>query len=493
MDRLACVNVIALPLQILSHQHPNWVKEGPIAVVDRDEPNGTIEWVDKEARHARIRPGMRYGEALSIRDDLRAGTVADEEIAEAIDALLTHLRDFSPFVEPSESEPGIFWLDVAGLEGVFESLEAWTEALSEALLDRDQFYTSVAVGFTRFGTYAVARSIRQSVVFSEAASEREAARQVPLASIGLSPALCTDLEKLGIETLGAFIRLPPTGVRRRFGQKAHRIHQMARGDLELPLQADLSDGPIQKHVRLDETIAVSTRLVFVLKRELNPLLARLAEGQHRITAIEIELHDGSDDHDSILVRPATPTVDTSRLLELIRLRLENRSLEYGIDEVTITVRTRRNESDQLQLFAEKPPRDPADANRALERLRAEFGRDAVLRAVPRDGHLPEARFEWKPFERMEESNPETPIEYPALVRRLWNTPQPLRSGDQASRQLALPSGDGVFLGGPYLVSGGWWVREVRRAYYFAERPNGELLWIYWDDRRERWFLHGRLE
>jgi protein ImuB len=43
------------------------------------------------------------------------------------------------------------------------------------------------------------------------------------------------------------------------------------------------------------------------------------------------------------------------------------------------------------------------------------------------------------------------------------------------------------------VAGGWWNRPVRRAYHFAETRNGELLWVYYDSVRRRWFLQGRVE
>ena len=47
--------------------------------------------------------------------------------------------------------------------------------------------------------------------------------------------------------------------------------------------------------------------------------------------------------------------------------------------------------EQLAMFASKPRRDLRAANEALARVRAELGDDAVVRAVLRDGHLPEAR------------------------------------------------------------------------------------------------------
>jgi protein ImuB len=47
--------------------------------------------------------------------------------------------------------------------------------------------------------------------------------------------------------------------------------------------------------------------------------------------------------------------------------------------------------------------------------------------------------------------------------------------------------------GPYVVSGGWWAREVHREYYFVRTESGRWLWIYHDRRRQCWFLQGEVE
>jgi len=47
--------------------------------------------------------------------------------------------------------------------------------------------------------------------------------------------------------------------------------------------------------------------------------------------------------------------------------------------------------------------------------------------------------------------------------------------------------------GPYVVSGGWWASTVHREYYFIETRRGDLLWTFYDRKRRRWFLHGKVE
>ena len=49
MARLACVNVPALPLQLLLQRHPEW-RGAPVAVVAEDKAQGRILWVNAHAR-----------------------------------------------------------------------------------------------------------------------------------------------------------------------------------------------------------------------------------------------------------------------------------------------------------------------------------------------------------------------------------------------------------------------------------------------------------
>jgi protein ImuB len=81
-----------------------------------------------------------------------------------------------------------------------------------------------------------------------------------------------------------------------------------------------------------------------------------------------------------------------------------------------------------------------------------------------------------------------PLGPPPLVRRLLRPPKPLPNGPKSERGEAL-----LRLFGPYRVSGGWWVRTVERDYYYGETRTGELLWLYFDRPRNRWFLQGYVD
>lgn len=498
MDRLACVNLPAFPLQLLCRKHPEW--QGlPVVVVSEDKPQGVITWVNQEARAARIRPGQRYAQALALAAELRAGTVADREVARGIDAVCERLRVFSPEIEPYSEQPGVFWVNAAGLERLYGPLQRWARDIERDLCEHG-YRASMVVGFTRFGTYAVARARPRGVtVFDREDRERMAARDVPFELLDVSPRLRDSLQRLGITTVGEFVRLPAGGLLKRFGKAAHQLHTLAAGERWDPLRPKPPPDPVVERLDFDDPETDSERLLFAIKRVMDPLLAKLARRKRALATliIRVTLDRADPPTRRDVIRPAEPTLDARTLLRLAHLRLERHPMPAGVTELELGVEDVPATREQLQLFAQRPRRDLQAANEALASLRAEFGNDAVMKAKVRDGHLPEARYAWKPLERVVMPNPD-PGQQRCLVRRVYPRPFMLPPQEHRFRD------DGWILGsleygpvtnviGPYVISGGWWVNEVHREYHFAETRRGDCLWVYYDRRRRRWFLHGQVE
>jgi protein ImuB len=129
---IACVDVPAFPLQLLAKREPEWL-EHPMAVVDHDKPQGRILWVNERARSMRILPGMRYAAGLSLSRELRAAVVDSHEVAEHVGDITERLRFYTPEVEPSECEPGVFWLNAAGLTRLYPEQRKWVTLVHDEL------------------------------------------------------------------------------------------------------------------------------------------------------------------------------------------------------------------------------------------------------------------------------------------------------------------------------------------------------------------------
>jgi protein ImuB len=505
--RLACVDLPAFPLQLLLRRHPEW-SAYPTAVVAEDKPQGVVLWVNEKARQEGVLPGLRYAAAFSLASALRAGAVPPAEIKKAVGELTRRFMRFTPEVEPAADEPGVFWLNGAGLQRLYASAEKWAYAIHRDLRAQE-FAASLAVGFTRFGSYAVAKAKKNVTIFLNPADERAAAKKIPLNRLHIDPEFRDTLFQLGIKTVGDLLALPPGGLRERFGKEAHRLHRLAAGDLWTPLEPQAADEPAVEKYILDDAENNSTRLLFLIKQLLHPLLATLAARHQAVVAIRLSLLIDHGDWLKESLRAAVPTLDASQILDLIRLSLESLQVAAGVSEIELGAETCAATSEQLRLFAEKPSRDLDAANRALARLRAEFGADSVVCAKLADGHLPEARFTWEPLthvklpenvlngaKRLNDLNNWNSSK--VLVRRTFAKPRRLSGGPYRSHEdgwlvVGPKYGSIDKLTGPYVFSGGWWNREIQREYYYAETRRGDLLWLYYDRVRRSWFWQGMIE
>ena len=287
--RIACVSLPEFPLQLLLRRHPEW-SEHPVAVVDRDVAQGVILCSNERARAGRVLPGLRYAAALSLSPDLRAGEVPANEIHTAIASLTESLRFYTPDVEPSTTEPGVFWLGASGMSLLYPSLRKWARWIVEEIA-RSGLHASVIVGFSRFGTYAIARAnpMAHADVIDAEPEERERASAVPLNRLGIDPHVRDTLHKLGVNSLGEFLALPANGVRTRFGAEIHRLHRIASGELASPLQPQPAPEPVVSSVHLDYPESDLERLMAVIDRSTRLLTRTLDERGHVLRAITIQL------------------------------------------------------------------------------------------------------------------------------------------------------------------------------------------------------------
>lgn len=530
MARLACVDAPAFALQLLARRCIEW-RGLPAAVVDRDAPHGVILWANRVARDNGVLPGLRYAAALALCGELRASEVDASEIAHGIEEVCELLRRHSPHVEPSEEEPGVFWLDVAGLEVWIGSQGAGPMAQHEferapraapgarrrppasssprsaagtplldwarstrATLEGSGFECAIVVGFTHFGAYAVAKALRggRVFVFESAADEDAFARRVPLRRLGIEPKARAELEKLAVWRVEDLLGLPEGAVRVRYGEGLAHLHALASQARQRELEPRPAPTPASQAVDLDTTTSDLESLLALAEELARPLLVQLERRGQAAAAITLalELEDLTrvEEH----VEPAEPTLDFRVLERLLRLRLERQKLARGVQHLAVTLRGATVSRATPSLFSMTAGRDPKAAAKAFAALRAAFGSDVVVRARLESAHLPEASYSWQAIDSVQPARPREVLA-PPVVRRIHarSIPLPARHHGQDGWLLhGVTHGPVLRLHGPYHLCGGWWRAEVVRDYHYAELQSGALLWIYFDRVRRRWFLQG---
>jgi len=505
--RIACVDVPALPLQLVLRAHPEW-REQPVVVVEDDRPLATILWANRPARRLRIDRGTRFAEARTLSGTLHAEVVSAQAIDAAVDTLFERLLTFSPHVEPALDAPGLFWLDPNGLESLYGDLRRWARGVHRGL-DADQWVTSIVVGFTRGPCLALARTRTGAQVVRDPDEERRLAARVPLARLAIAPRLHADLALLAVHDVGDLLVLPVGSLRKRYGEAAARLHDFLSGRTWTALVPRVLETPCIVELDVDPPDADHARILFGLRGVLHDAVAALARAHEAVTALSLVLaleHAGPNGervHEERL-ETAAPTLDVVQLVELVRLRLAGCVLPAPVEHVRVTLeRVRVHPRQAAMLFDGPKKRDLEAAARALARLRASFGVEAVTRARPQAAHLPEARYRYEPVRAVQlprahaqsggtGGGAHEPMA-PPLVRRVFATPMPLppMPAHEPERWLGR-HGAIAALHGPHRIAGGWWSPRGRRErdYYFAETRRGEILWIYYDRPKRRWFLQG---
>jgi len=503
--RLACVLVPALPLQLVLQAHPEW-QDDPVVVVEDDRPLAPILWSNRAARAHRIVPGLRFAQARALSARLHAEVVKDSAIVTAVDELLARLLPCSPRIEPMLVQPGLFWIDPEGLSGLFGDYERWARMVHARLTD-ERFVSAVVVGFARGPLWALASTRSGALVTKDAVEEQRLCGRVPLDRLGLPPALVSELALLGVERVGSLLALPAAQLRTRYGAEAARVHEFLSGKTWSPLMPRVPKPPLVLELEVEPPDDDLARLSFGFKAVLQRAIARLRAEQHAITGLSLRLSLERGGQRSERVEAAAPTLDAVQLVELIRLRLSSTGFSGGpggalggkVAYVTLELEHVRVHARQLVIAHDahgKKKRDFEAAGRAIARLRASFGVEAVTRARLREAHLPEASFCFEPVAELTPPRALHPPADPPLVRRLYRKPVPLDSPPSHEPERWLGTHGAVrAMYGPYRVAGGWWSpRGAReRDYCFVETQTGELLWLYYDRARRRWLMQGAVE
>ncbi len=481
MDRMACVNLRALPLQILLARNPDW-RERPAALVSEDRPAGRVVMANRAARSLGIHAGMRYASALSLEGGLQAGTVLPRELEQTRDRIRRLLAHWSPAVEASGFDPGVFWVNASGLSYLYPSLSAWAEGMQEEIA-AEGLRAAVGIGFSRFGTYAGTRTGRELLIMDSPEQELRESRCAPRSILPLSAAVHQRLDRLGIQRAEQLLALPEGGIRKRFGAETEEVYRFVASMTALPVQnREHTEDPVF-HMQLPGPEESVERLMLPVRRLLDRLVQRCLRRGERIRGVLLDLR--MEDGESLRqeVRPAEPTIRPMLLARLIHLRLESDPPPLGVEEISITGNLLRDGRETGELFPRHSGRPAEQAARAFAYLRAELGNEAVQRASLHGSHLPSERFRLEAMDRVESLQARARDGGSVLVRRV-------NSSGQAPPFFHRP----VHLRlGPHLIEQRWWQEPVQRRYVVAQERDGSLLWLYSQNGEDSWWVQALID
>jgi protein ImuB len=494
----AALSFPSLPVDVFARAWPPRMHRRPF-VVDSGGHVPRIVALNDAARAAGLREQMLLSAAYALAPELvqQARDVPAEQAALA--QLATFALGFTPMV--GLVPPSAWIAEIGGSLRLFGGRANLVARLADGVQARG-FATRVGVAPTAIAALAFARA-GQPVAVTSIEALPQALGPVSLAHFDLPEAALTTLAAAGVRTFGEADRLPREGLARRFGPSVVATLDRAAGRLPDPREPYSPPPQFATKLELPAPVHDVEALGFAVHRLVQELSAWLLARGLGVTALALALS-----HERALVRhrdsPCTqarfalgaPSRTPKHLMQVLRERLARLSLPAPVAAIALASesvaplagRNLRLLPGDEGLVAEVP---------LIDRLRARLGENAVQLVAPHAEHRPELATRGggvgasptPTVGNRKRPQVKPPPSLPSAPRPLWllGEPQPLAA--------LLERHPWVLREGPERIESGWWDGyDVRRDYFVAESPNGEIVWIYRDHRYGtddgEWFLHG---
>ncbi len=531
-----------------------WAKNSGLApdspvVLTVEGPHGLlIHAVTKAAADRGARPGARLTDARALDPALIA--VAADPVGDAalVERLARWAGRWSPLVEVDGADG--LRLDVSGVAHLFGGEQGLVRDVRRCFA-RVGLTTRIAIAPTAAAAWALARFSPSPLqrgrvdARADASGERGGGRQGPLSptplppmgerglaaklaplhasALRLDPDTVRTLERLGLKTIGALVKMPRLALARRFRGGEDVVDALDRmpGRTPEPLTAAPVDQPATHPEAASQAL-----------EQLVPMLVGRLE-QRRLGARRLSLTgyrvDGSVGVASVAT--AIPSREPKHLQRLLADKTASLDPEFGFDAFALTAEWTEELGAAQDSLVEEPSGE-RELARLIDRLTVKLGPGAVRRPQAEESHLPERASGWVAAidpPRNGEGNhdakrhgggggvrgskpPPPPSAVPLPVpgrnkpRRLLDRPEAIdviyATPEGVPRRFMWRRAvhDIARVEGPERIAPEWWRQPSSarlRDYYRVEDSAGRRYWIYREgligDGRggaPDWFIHG---
>jgi protein ImuB len=523
-----------------------------MAIALTDVTGKRLRAVSAAAGRAGVRAGMRPAQARALCADLVELPWDDLTIAHTITEASALLLAASPQVTPVAGAPGLWWVGASGFDAVGGERELARSLLRVARRWHPRPRVAIAGSCVaaRAATWAGAsfdhhtdeRALLRALVrVVPAGGDAAYLAPAPLALVPMDDELRAALVALGLRTVGALAALTAEDVERRWGEIGLRGWRLARADD--PRRPVLSR--VEAHPMVDVELGTPSDtmepVLFLVRAALDRLVHELIAHGRAAAAVAITLT--LDDTRGALgegpahtvtreARPARPLARVVPLFERCRALLDAWPLTAPVIAVRVAIVAAAPLTGEQGDLLSTSWRDMGAADAALERLRAELGPGAVVRARAQDTHRPEKAGVWRELDAEGVQQPVTaagglphtpavshssdrPIGSPftarlhpvrvlsmvadpppprlAAARRALDPPEPVDVVCDGERPTVVTwRGHRISVTralGPERLSGDWWDDGYRRDYWRCESPAGDFT-VFLDRAGDEWALQG---
>ncbi|WP_028297539.1 Y-family DNA polymerase [Olivibacter sitiensis] len=390
-------------------------------------------------------------------------------------------------------------LDISGCAHLWGGERIYLKEIVTRLRSKG-YDVRMAIAPTIGTAWAVARYGKATPIV-ESGGEGGALVYLPPAALKLEPDVLERMHKLGMRTVGSFMEMPRSALRRRFGDQLLMRLRQALGKEEEHVVPLRPVPPYVERLPCLDPIRTATGIEIALERLLETLCRRLAgEGKGLRTAV-LKCYRIDGKLVQIAIATSRATANVTHIFKLFALKIAQIEPALGI-ELFVLEAPKVEDADAVQeaLWDSASGLEAAELAELLDRLTGKSRGCTVRRYLPDEHHWPErsirlaASLSEKPTIPWSKARPRPtrllprpePIEvtapipdYPPMLFRHKGEVHPIKKAE-----------------GPERIEREWWMdKGEHRDYYYVEDEKGQRYWIfrsghYGDDHPRQWFLHG---
>jgi len=373
-----------------------------------EEPTARISAVNREARCYGVCPGQTVAEAGALVARLLVRHVSTGQIEMALGKIAEVALSFGSTV--SVRLPDTVLVDVTGGAHLYGGEEALALELAQRVRRMGHVaHLAVAGGpvlarsFARYGAF---EGEPGAVLVIEPREELARLGQLPLRALPLTPQQEAWFVRLGVISVGDFLKLPRAAAAARLGESAREVLSLTEGQDTSPLVAYEPEPCVEESSSWDEPVNGVEPLLFVVRGLASRVGSRL-EGRGKAAqrmeiTVEYDLaiarHRGVAPHVRSTIELSTPLYRPDELVRVIAVKLRN--LRYEAPSVGLRLKVlHMTAAPQMQLnlaragakLGSQSTKGPEALPILLAELAADIGEKNVGVLALNNSHRPERK------------------------------------------------------------------------------------------------------
>ena len=478
-------------------RHPEF-RELPFVLTTPVRGRVVITAANALAEMQGITTGMAMADARAIIPSLEMMDDIPGQPAKLLKALGEWCIRYTPLI--AIDMPDGLILDISGCAHLWGGERAYLGAIIKTL--RSKGYDARGAMADTIGTaWAVAHFGKVKPIIEEG-GQTDALLSLPAAALRLEPLTLERLQKLGFYTIGGFIDMGRSVLRRRFGQDFLMRLDQALGNEDEPLQLLQPFEPYHERLPCLEPIRTATGIEIAIRKLLEALCRRLeGEGKGLRTAI-LKCYRVDDKIIQVSIGTSQASRYIDHLFKLFELKIPLIEPALGIELFTLDALKVEDVEPEQEVLWSTTAGGLKDGRltELLDKISNKMGSASIHRYLPQECHWPERSIKqaktlqdkrmtaWRTdrprpsllLQKPEKVQVTAPIpDYPPMLFVYKNKVHQVKRSD-----------------GPERIEREWWLEKgEHRDYYYVEDQDGQRYWLfraghYSDDQPREWFIHG---